>query len=79
MSRCCFQPLTFIRINRLNIDAALIQKHSVATSHEKLIKLQNGCICCTLRGDLLEELVRLAKDGKVEYVVIESTVISEPE
>jgi G3E family GTPase len=43
-----------------------------------LIQLQNGCICCTLRGDLLEELVRLARDGNVEYVVIESTGISEP-
>lgn len=41
--------------------------------------MQNGCICCTLRGDLLEELVRLARSGGIDYVVIESTGISEPE
>jgi G3E family GTPase len=40
--------------------------------------MQNGCICCTLRGDLLEEVARIANDGKVDYLVIESTGISEP-
>lgn len=62
----------------MNIDASLIQQHTVSQSKEKLIQLQNGCICCTLRGDLLEELVRLARTDAVQYVVIESTGISEP-
>lgn len=56
----------------------MIQQHTVSESKEKLIQLQNGCICCTLRGDLLEEIVRLARTDTVQYVVIESTGISEP-
>ncbi|KUJ20538.1 cobW-domain-containing protein [Mollisia scopiformis] len=65
-------------MSSLNIDASLIQQHTVSQSKEKLIQLQNGCICCTLRGDLLEELVKLARTDAVQYVVIESTGISEP-
>ncbi|TQS36227.1 hypothetical protein Golomagni_03330 [Golovinomyces magnicellulatus] len=65
-------------MSSLNIDASLIQQHTVSESKEKLIQLQNGCICCTLRGDLLEEIVRLARTDTVQYVVIESTGISEP-
>jgi G3E family GTPase len=56
----------------------LIQQHTVSQSKEKFIQLQNGCICCTLRGGLLEELVHLARTATVQYVVIESTGISEP-
>jgi G3E family GTPase len=56
----------------------LITHHKVSQTKEKLIQLQNGCICCTLRGDLLSELARLTKQKEVDYVVIESTGISEP-
>ncbi|CAK38429.1 uncharacterized protein An03g06730 [Aspergillus niger] len=66
-------------MSSLNIDATLIKHHhTVSHTKESLIQLQNGCICCTLRGDLLAELARLASQDGVEYVVIESTGISEP-
>lgn len=65
-------------VSQLNIDAALIQNHNVTKKQEKLIQLQNGCICCTLRGDLLEELVELSTKGEFQYIIIESTGISEP-
>lgn len=62
----------------LNIDAALIKRHVVSQTQERLIQMENGCICCTLRGDLLEELARLARNRECEYILIESTGISEP-
>ncbi|OJJ95156.1 hypothetical protein ASPACDRAFT_55459 [Aspergillus aculeatus ATCC 16872] len=65
-------------MSSLNIDATLITHHTVSHTKESLIQLQNGCICCTLRGDLLSELARLTTLKEVEYVVIESTGISEP-
>lgn len=65
-------------MSKLNIDATLVQNHSVTKKEEKLIQLQNGCICCTLHGDLLEELVGLAENGGFQYIVIESTGIAEP-
>ncbi|CAI7629918.1 unnamed protein product [Penicillium glandicola] len=65
-------------MSQLNIDATLIQNHKVSQTTEKLIRLQNGCICCTLRGDLLSELAALTKENEVDYVIIESTGISEP-
>ena len=63
----------------INIDAAMV-KNEVSLSHseEKLVEMSNGCICCTLREDLLLEVNQLAKDNKFEYLVIESTGISEP-
>lgn len=48
-------------------------------TEEKVVALQNGCICCTLRGDLLEEIVNLAENHDFDYIVIESSGISEPE
>ncbi len=63
----------------INIDAAVV-KNEVSLSHsdEKLVEMSNGCICCTLREDLLIEVEKLAKDGRFDYLVIESTGISEP-
>jgi len=63
----------------INIDAATI-KSDVSLSHsdEKLVEMSNGCICCTLREDLLIEVSKLAKDGQFDYLIIESTGISEP-
>ncbi|MCH2207791.1 MAG: GTP-binding protein [Lentisphaerales bacterium] len=63
----------------INIDSQLINKEdALSQKDEKLIELSNGCICCTLREDLLEEIQRLAKEGRFDYLLIESTGISEP-
>lgn len=66
-------------MSEINIDASTV-KNEVSLSHseEKLVEMSNGCICCTLREDLLLEVNKLAKDGKFDYLVIESTGISEP-
>lgn len=66
-------------MSEINIDSAVIQHEvSLNRSEEKLVEMSNGCICCTLREDLLEEVNNLAKDGRFDYLVIESTGISEP-
>lgn len=65
-------------MSELSVDAALIKDHKVANKEEKLIQLQNGCICCTLRGDLLEELINLHQNNEFDYILIESTGIAEP-
>ncbi|MBU2978746.1 zinc metallochaperone GTPase ZigA [Alteromonas sp. C1M14] len=63
----------------INIDAAVVKNEvSLNRSDEKLVEMSNGCICCTLREDLLIEIDKLAKDGRFDYLVIESTGISEP-
>jgi G3E family GTPase len=51
----------------------------MSNQDDKIIALQNGCICCTLRGDLLEKLVSLSRLQEYDYIVIESSGISEPE
>ena len=66
-------------MSEINIDASLVQQ-GVSLSHqeEKLVEMSNGCICCTLREDLLLEVNKLAREGRFDYLVIESTGISEP-
>ena len=67
-------------MSEVNIDADLIEKGGAELSQteEKLVEMTNGCICCTLRDDLLEEVERLAAQNKYDYLLIESTGISEP-
>ncbi|MFO0773189.1 MAG: zinc metallochaperone GTPase ZigA [Nitrospiraceae bacterium] len=64
----------------VNIDAAMVVSGGAALSRtdEKLVEMSNGCICCTLREDLLVEVRRLAEAGRYDYLLIESTGISEP-
>ncbi|WP_374698015.1 zinc metallochaperone GTPase ZigA [Alcaligenes nematophilus] len=67
-------------MSEVNIDAALVRDGGAELSRtdEKLVEMSNGCICCTLREDLLLEVDRLAKEGRFDQLVIESTGISEP-
>ncbi|UII54881.1 GTP-binding protein [Cytobacillus spongiae] len=65
-------------MSEINIDASLVKQGGFTRTEEKLVELQNGCICCTLREDLMIEVERLAKSGDLDYIVIESSGISEP-
>lgn len=66
-------------MSEINIDASEVQRNvSLNRAEEKLVEMSNGCICCTLREDLLEEVGRLAREGRFDYLLIESTGISEP-
>ncbi|GGQ09895.1 GTP-binding protein [Streptomyces roseolilacinus] len=67
-------------MSEVNIDAALVRDGGAALSRteERLVEMTNGCICCTLRDDLLEEVDRLAREGRFDYLLIESSGISEP-
>ncbi len=67
-------------MSEVNIDADLVRggEASLSRSEEALVEMTNGCICCTLRDDLLKEVRTLAEDGRFDYLVIESTGISEP-
>ncbi|UTH12595.1 GTP-binding protein [Macrococcoides canis] len=62
-------------MSEINVDADLV---NMSRTDEKMVQLQNGCICCTLREDLLIEIDKLIKSSELDYIVIESTGISEP-
>jgi len=67
-------------MSEVNIDADLVRNGDAALSHteEKMVEMSNGCICCTLREDLLEEVSKLADEKRFDHLVIESTGVSEP-
>jgi G3E family GTPase len=67
-------------MGEINIDAALIERGgaNLSLTEEKMVEMSNGCICCTLRDDLLQEVRSLAHAGKYDYLVIEGTDIAEP-
>ncbi|CAI8720037.1 zinc metallochaperone GTPase ZigA [Pseudomonas serboccidentalis] len=66
-------------MSEINIDGSEVQRDvSLNRAEEKLVEMSNGCICCTLREDLLEEVSKLAREGRFDYLLIESTGISEP-
>jgi len=63
----------------LNIDASLVEKSGLVQAKKEIVSLQNGCICCTLRGDLIREIARIQSLKTFDYIVIESTGIAEPQ
>lgn len=66
-------------MSEVNIDAQLVaRENTLSRTEEKLVEMSNGCICCTLREDLMIEVERLAKENRFDYLLIESTGISEP-
>lgn len=66
-------------MSEINVDAELVKSENILSrTEEKLVEMSNGCICCTLREDLMVEVERLAKENRFDYLLIESTGISEP-
>ena len=66
-------------MSEVNVDADLVKsENTLSRTEEKLVEMSNGCICCTLREDLMVEVERLAKENRFDYLLIESTGISEP-
>ena len=66
-------------MSEINVDAELVKsENTLSRTEEKLVEMSNGCICCTLREDLMIEVERLAKENRFDYLLIESTGISEP-
>ncbi|WP_405110597.1 GTP-binding protein [Paenibacillus sp. FSL K6-1217] len=66
-------------MSEVNVDANLVKSgSSLSRTEEKLVEMSNGCICCTLRDDLLREVNHLASEGRFDYILIESSGISEP-
>lgn len=65
-------------MSEVNVDSQLIQDNGFSRTKEKLVELTNGCICCTLREDLMLEVEHLIKQGNIDGIIIESTGIAEP-
>lgn len=66
-------------MSEVNIDSQLVEQGStLSRTEEKLVQMSNGCICCTLRDDLINEVTKLAEQGKFDYLLIEGTGIAEP-
>lgn len=66
-------------MSEINIDARTVQNgHQLSRTEERLVEMSNGCICCTLREDLIAEVEKLAKEDRFDYLIIESSGISEP-
>lgn len=66
-------------MSEINVDAELVKsENTLSRTEEKLVEMSNGCICCTLREDLMIEVERLARENRFDYLLIESTGISEP-
>lgn len=66
-------------MSEINVDARLVEnENTLSRTEEKLVEMSNGCICCTLREDLIIEVEKLAKEKRFDYLIIESTGISEP-
>ncbi|MEH0157393.1 GTP-binding protein [Limibacter armeniacum] len=66
-------------MSEVNVDARLVEnENTLSRTEEKLVEMSNGCICCTLREDLMVEVEKLARERKFDYLLIESTGISEP-
>jgi G3E family GTPase len=66
-------------MSEVNIDAQLVERGAtLSRTEEKMVEMTNGCICCTLREDLMKEVERLARQGRFDYLLVESTGISEP-
>jgi G3E family GTPase len=66
-------------MSEVNVDARLVEsENTLSRTEEKLVEMSNGCICCTLREDLMVEVEKLANEGRFDYLLIESTGISEP-
>ncbi|MDF6710410.1 GTP-binding protein, partial [Escherichia coli] len=70
-------------LSDVNIDAQLVGDGTATSAQlsrtdERMVELSNGCICCTLREDLLDEIARLAREDRFDYLLIESTGVAEP-
>ncbi|EJM97129.1 putative GTPase, G3E family [Pseudomonas sp. GM74] len=79
-NRDCLRVAVIVNdMSEINVDGTEVQRDvSLNRAEERLVEMSNGCICCTLREDLLEEVSQLAREGRFDYLLIESTGISEP-